>query len=194
MLATPKLSYAIAQSGAVSTSAPEIGAASSSFLKAGGETLISTSRPLLSNDNRTESAATLSAVLALLSEYSVHLDPKIRAGLLAQTRMIFDPNDWDDEETHPSIDSFRSMVKCIVELSPGIRPNLGVTDDGQMIAMWFNKSSKAVLEFFANDRMRWLVSYPDDGTVGRASGMESIAVVRAIVVAHQVRGLVDGEV
>lgn len=148
-------------------------------------------RPL-ANDNGQEVRATLRAAKAMVSEFSMHLPVALRTGILAQSNMVMDPEDWEDDDPLPSLDSYRTMLRGLVAISPQARPNMAISHAGSFVAGWFREKSKVVLDFQPNDRCRWLVVYQDDDQVSRAGGDESVSRLAEVISVHQGRAIIDG--
>ncbi len=138
----------------------------------------------VANDAQSEISKINRAAKALLTEYAILLRPVIRTGLIAQTNVICDADDWDDEDLLPSLDSYRCMLKGLIELAPMSRPNLSVSDNGNIIAGWFSDSARTVFEFLPNERISWVISRTESEENNRAVGVEPISKIRAIAIAH----------
>ena len=147
---------------------------------------------LLANDNLHEIQAVDQACKAMLRSYWMHLHPLIRDGLLNQTRVILSPEEWEDETFLVSIDSYQTMLRALAELVPTKRPNLAVAENGNFLAAWRGKDAKVVLEFHANDRMRWLITNSVGQEMDRASGQTTVSMLPEIANVHGGRGVIDG--
>lgn len=149
--------------------------------------------PPVSNDNRTDIIAVLSAANVLLRSYWMHMSDVLRTGLLKQTNAVLDLDDWEDDDCNASLDSYKTLLRSIVELQPNRRPALGLSDRGNFLAAWHREASKVVIEFLPNDRMKWMIAQAEGADTDRAAGQTNVAQIRMIMEVHAGRALVDGE-
>lgn len=114
-------------------------------------------------------------IKVLTSTLSMHLDDGFRKRLFEQIDLIHDPDDWDETDSPINIEAFRSFIRWYIFNSPDVKPGYGLSSAGNIIAMWFNNKDKLIIEFFPNDKARWLVSKIVDDEFERASGTTKIS-------------------
>lgn len=114
------------------------------------------------NDNETSLNDELNARLAAcqreLSLLSRYLEPQLRSRVIRQLRNLLDFDDWEEGDCLIDVASFRSFVRAMVLLEPVERPMLALSNDGFVIAIWGEDTSRLVMDFFPNDEVRWYVS------------------------------------
>ena len=50
------------------------------------------------------------------------------------------------------------LLKFIIRTRPNNAPYLGLSDEGNFLASWINKSNEIILEFKPQEEIKWLVS------------------------------------
>lgn len=102
-------------------------------------------------------------VKILTSQVAMHLDREWRERLFQQLDSLHDPEEWEAEDKPIQQSSFATFLKAICQIRPTIRPGLGLSHGGQLVAAWTSGKNRLTIEFMPNDRVRWVVSrYPDD--------------------------------
>lgn len=139
----------------------------------------------IANDAQPEIQKVNRAAKALLAEYANLIRPAIRQGILAQTDVAFSTEDWDEDDKLPSLDSYRCMLKGLIELAPTSRPNLTISNSGNIVAGWFSDRGRSIFEFLPNERIEWVISRGEGETINRAAGIEPIGRIRMIADAHE---------
>lgn len=140
--------------------------------------------PQIANDVQPEITSISKAAKVLLSEYSMHLAPGLRSGLLAQTNVVFDTDDWEDDDALPSLDSYRCMLKGLIEISPKERPFLSVSEQGNLISAWYCDQARTMFEFRPQGKIYWVIAIHNGNDVDRSTGIEAIEKIRAISQTH----------
>lgn len=146
----------------------------------------------LANDDNQDLVATAAAIKSLLSTFSMHLSPAVRKGILAQSKRLIDPDDWDADCLLPSIDSFRTMLRALVAIDPERRPNLGLSDEGMFLGMWFRGDESFTVEFRPEDRVNWIAATIADGEKSRTTGNTPTRKMIDLIKSLDVRELIDG--
>lgn len=127
-----------------------------------------------------------------VSHYAMYFSSEFRIRLLKQIDVLFDEDEWDEDDALPSENSFKALLRGLVLLKPLHRPALGLSSEGNILAMWSNETSKVSLEFIAGDLIRW------SGTLSVAGPPDQIASRTATIRLGEalsgfgLRGLIDG--
>lgn len=150
------------------------------------------SRIRVANDCDQDLVASASAIRHLLSSFSMHLTPEVRTGIFRQTKRLIAVDDWDDDCQLPSVDSYRTMLRTLVELEPQERPRLGLADTGEFLSMWFSDQQKFSVEYLPNDRVRWVATSGIDSDQSRTSGTTPVKKMLELIDALDLRGLLNG--
>lgn len=123
---------------------------------------------------------------------AMYFTPDFRERTLKQLRNLLSADDWDEGDALLDMRSFRSFARAMAFLQPLQRPMLGLSDSGNILAMWDSDTARLSFEHFAGDRLRWFVSRRAGAHTERAAGDVSILRLSALVDAHEMRPLLDG--
>lgn len=94
--------------------------------------------------------------------------------LFWQLDELLDPEEWDDtEEAILSLPSWQSFLKGLFVLRPMIKPGLGLSANGNVVASWSNGSQHLDIEFKADDQVRWVLAAEIDGQTERTASRNS---------------------
>lgn len=150
----------------------------------------------IANDNSKSLAEQLGSRLAQaqweFASVAMHFTTDFRERTLKQLRNLLNPDDWDEGDELLDLRSFRSFARAMAVLQPHHRPMLGLSDSGNILAMWDSGAARLSFEHFAGDRLRWFISRPTGGGIERTIGDTSILRLAALVDAHEMRLLLDG--
>ncbi|MSP43864.1 MAG: hypothetical protein EXR08_10980 [Alphaproteobacteria bacterium] len=108
-----------------------------------------------------------------------HIDPSLRSQLFFQIDWLLKSEEWEEGDNLPNEQSFKTLIKFILNSSPLESPSLGLSESGNLLALWINGVNKLNLECFPNDHFKWLVSCVFEGKKERAAG-ESPSLVRLL--------------
>lgn len=151
----------------------------------------------IANDNarsvRDELASRLSACQREMSLLAMHFSADFRERTLRQLKNLLDPNEWENDDTHIQTSSFRSFIRAMAVLRPIERPMLGLSDQGNILAMWASGGSRLTFEHLANDRLKWFISANSKAGPDSAAGVTTIAKLAHIADAQGMRALFDGQ-
>ncbi len=108
-----------------------------------------------------------------------HIDPVLRSQLFVQIDWLLRSEEWEQGDNLPNVESFKTLIRFILNSSASSSPSLGLSDAGNLLASWINGTNKLVLECFSNGGFKWLVSCVFDGKMERAAG-EAPSLVRML--------------
>lgn len=104
------------------------------------------------------------------SEVAMRLSPDTRRLIFRQLDRLHDPDEWFDGDRPMNLASYKSFVRAILSKDISGRPAFALSSAGILSAIWLNASARLIIEFFPDDRVRYLVTRPlGDGTE-RAAG------------------------
>lgn len=92
------------------------------------------------------------------SEVVTLLDPTYKSKLFDQLDYLLDSEDWNEEDTPLRTSSFSTFLKLITHVKPSRHPGLGISNSGNLIAAWTTDRNRLTIEFFPNDKVRWVLS------------------------------------
>lgn len=150
----------------------------------------------IANDNvrsvTEELALRLSACQREMSLLAMHFSADFRERTFRQLKHLLDPDEWDHEDIHLQTSSFRSFIRAMAVLRPIERAMLGLSDQGNVLAMWASGESRLTFEHFANDQLRWFINTSSEAGPDSAAGFTTISKLVNIVDAQGMRVLLDG--
>lgn len=151
----------------------------------------------IANDNPRpvieELALKLSACQREMSLLAMHFSSDFRMRTLRQLKNLLNPDDWETGDTHLQTSSFRSFIRAMAVLRPRERPMLGLSDEGNVLAMWAFGDSRLTFEHLANDRLKWFISSNDKAGADCGAGVTGIGKLAQIADAQGMRALLDGQ-
>lgn len=111
------------------------------------------------------------ALKIITSRYAVsHIDPDIRKHLFFQIDWLLKSEEWEDGDNFPNAESFKTLIKFILNSSPLESPSLGLSDSGNLLASWIRGENKLILECMAKDHFKYLAASVADGKKKRSAG------------------------
>jgi len=92
-----------------------------------------------------------------------------------------DIDNWEDDDTPVTYESFRTLLRMLTLLKPACRPGLGSTSSGNIIVAWTTKSSRLTIECLPNDKVRWVLSHFIDSIRESAAGEVLLTRLNAVL-------------
>lgn len=112
----------------------------------------------------------------LTSQVAMHLDASTKSKLFAQIDSLHDYDDWDPDDKPIQKDSFRSLLRTMLFIKPQRHPGIGLSHNGNVVAVWLYGDSKLSAEFLGNDQIKWIVKLvTEDNEIERVAGTTKIA-------------------
>ena len=106
----------------------------------------------------------------LTSQIAMHIGREWRDRLFQQLDSLHDPAEWDCEDLPIQKASFATFLKAVFQLAPRVRPGLGLSYQGHLLAAWVREADRLTIEFLPNDRVQWIMSKYVGGEVERFAG------------------------
>jgi len=126
----------------------------------------------------------LVALKMATADFAVHMNSERRAGLFKGLEGLLDPDEWVFTDKMPSVASFKTLMRMIIHNHVARRPSLGATTDGKIIASWRSGEDRLVVEAFASDEVRWVLSRHVDGQRVSAAGTSPVAFLRTALLPY----------
>ena len=121
----------------------------------------------------------------MTASIAMHLDPDWRNSLFSTLDRLLDPDDWPIDFELPTEQSFSTFLRMIIYLHPTKRPGIGLSPNGRIIASWRDDSERIVIECFAKDQVRWVLSATFDDHIERAAADVPIHRVPDVIAPYQ---------
>jgi hypothetical protein len=137
-------------------------------------------------------ASRLAAALGEFSQLAMHFTPDFRTRTVRQLRNLLDPEEWEYGDALLDPQSFRSFARAMAFLQPNLRPMLGLSNRGNILAMWADARGQLSFEHIADDRLRWFISRGEGKDSDTAAGDSTLLRLSGLVDAHGMRALLDG--
>jgi hypothetical protein len=138
----------------------------------------STSSETTRRPQRETLAEALYDARAKAKEYTattLHTAKEWRDGLFRQLDLLLDVDEWAEGDLVLAQPSFATFIRVMFALRPHVRPGLGISADGHLIASWTCGRDRLTLECRAEDKIRWVVSQTIDEEVERAAGTTTVS-------------------
>lgn len=104
------------------------------------------------------------------SKVAMYFPNEWRVGFFSQLDNLMDIDNWEEEDTPVTKDSFSTLLRMLTLIRPNRRPGLGTTSRGNIIAAWTNEQDRLTIECLAKDRVRWVLSHIIDDIRESAAG------------------------
>lgn len=86
------------------------------------------------------------------SQVAMHLTGDQRRILFSELDRLLDIANWEDESALVNLDAFRTFLRFMIFARAGRIPNLGVDEDGSVLASWHGKQATVFAEFAPGDQ------------------------------------------
>ena len=114
-------------------------------------------------------------VKMMTAQIAMHLDREWRDRLFKQLDSLHDPEEWEPEDEPIQQASFATFLKGIFRLMPAVRPGLGLSHNGFLLAAWTAGKNRLTIEFMPNDQIRWVISRYPDGELEQVAGQTVVS-------------------
>lgn len=115
------------------------------------------------------------------SEVSTRIKDDWRKQLYKQLDSVLDADEWMDGDIPLAQGSFRTFVRLMLIMRPHIKPGLGLTPDGQLMAVWQTGEARLTVYCFEDDDVRYVLSYALEQRRRTAAGDASIYDLSAMI-------------
>jgi hypothetical protein len=87
---------------------------------------------------------------------------------------LMDPENWEDDDTPITDESFATLLRMLLYVKPKKRPGLGATSTGNIIATWTRDKERLTIECLPSDKVRWVLSVYINNERESAAGVTSL--------------------
>jgi hypothetical protein len=91
-----------------------------------------------------------------------------------QLDSLMDPENWEDDDTPITDESFATLLRMLLYVKPEKRPGLGATSTGNIIATWTKDKERLTIECLPSDKVRWVLSVYINNERESAAGVTSL--------------------
>ena len=115
------------------------------------------------------------------AQIAMHLDMCLRSRLFRQLDSLLDYKNWEADDAPPTLASYLTFLRMLLDLKPAIRPSLGATSDGRLVAAWTEGEDRLTIECLPNDEVRWVLSRKVDGDYERGAGITKASRLKQVL-------------
>lgn len=108
------------------------------------------------------------------SQVAMRLNHQARLRFFRQLDRLHNEDEWFEGDRPVDLESYKTFVRAYASRIVGGKPALALAQDGRIIAIWQDNGGKLTIEFFSQDKVRYLVSQIVDGERERFAGDTSI--------------------
>jgi hypothetical protein len=119
----------------------------------------------------------LAGAKVLTSQVAMHLEREFRDRLFRQLDSLHETDQWEEGDEPLNQSSFQTFLKAILTIKPELRPGLGLSQTGNLIAAWTTGRDRLTIEFLPNDRVSWVLARYDgtDEEPARYAGQTGVS-------------------
>ena len=116
----------------------------------------------------------LAKAKVLTANIAMHLEEGWRRKLFAQLDSLHDPKEWEQGDQPVRPDSYSTFLKFILLLKPSVRPGLGLSSAGNLVAAWTQGRDRFTIDLLPRDRVRLVLVWHPNGEPERGALETSI--------------------
>jgi len=109
---------------------------------------------------------------------AMHFNEYWQGGLFRQLDSLLDEDGWSFEDKLPESSSFKCFLRMIIHNSPKVRPGIGASHDGNIIASWTVDRDRLTVECLPNDTVRWVITKYVNGDRISGAGSSPVKLLR----------------
>lgn len=138
-----------------------------------------------STEERLFDAKACAKIYTAQVEVAMRINENWRKQLFRQIDSVLDADEWmvGDEPLTP--ESYQTFLRLMFVLQPRIKPGLGMTSDGNLMAIWQAGDARLTIYCFGDDDLRYVLSYVEDGKRRTAAADASIFNIRKLLAAFE---------
>lgn len=122
------------------------------------------------------------------AKVAMRIGDEWKRGLYHQLDSLMDIEEWEIGDEPLSIGSFATFLRLMFLLRPNSRPGLGITEDGNLLAMWDVGGGRLTFECKSGDRVKWIFSEDFGNFRESAAGETIIDRVQEILTPYSAKG------
>lgn len=104
------------------------------------------------------------------AEVAMYLSEDFRKGFFLQIDNLIDVENWEEDDKPITEASFTTLLRMLILINPNLRPGLGSTSQGNIIAAWTKDKDQLTIECLPEDKVRWVLSRQFNGIRESAAG------------------------
>jgi hypothetical protein len=116
-------------------------------------------------------ADSLVSLKVSVSQYAMHLPKGERSRLFARLDEVINVEDWHEEDTLPTSNSFVSFLKWIIFSKNFSWSSIGVSNDGNLLVAWTTPNVTLTANFFPQDRVSWSAEVDSQSGIAHMVGI-----------------------
>ncbi len=107
----------------------------------------------------------------IAAEYGLsYWNQGVKSQIFLQIDWLLDSDSWEEGDALANTESFKTLIKFILNTSLVKAPSLGLSDKGNLLASSVSETGKLILECKPYERTKYIASYITNGKQKRAAG------------------------
>lgn len=115
------------------------------------------------------------------SQVAMRIPDMLRKQLYRQLDSVLDIEEWIEGDEPLTVGSYKTFLRLMLLMKPSVRPGLGLTSDGNLLAMWQAGEARLTIYCFADDALRYVLSHVVDGRRETHAGDASIGRLAHVI-------------
>lgn len=115
------------------------------------------------------------------SRVAMRIQDTWKKQLYRQLDSVLDADEWMEGDEPLAIGSYQTFLRLMFVLRPVIRPGIGLTSEGHLMATWQADNARLTIYCFADDALRYVLSHAVDGKRETHAGDASIERLLAVI-------------
>jgi hypothetical protein len=116
---------------------------------------------------------------------AMRIDENRRKQLYRQIDSVLDADEWMEGDEPLTLGSYQTFLRLMFVIKPKIRPGLGLTSKGDLMALWRAGDARLTIYCFGDDELRYVLSYVVEGKRRTAAADASIHDIQNIIAPFQ---------
>ncbi len=119
------------------------------------------------------------------SQVAMRINENWRKQLFRQIDSVLDADEWMVGDEPLTTESYQTFLRLMFVIKPRVKPGLGITSDGNLMAIWQAGDARLTIYCFGDDDLRYVLSYMEEGKRRTAAADASIRNIRKLLAAFQ---------
>ena len=119
------------------------------------------------------------------SQVAMRINENWRKQLFRQIDSVLDADEWMVGDEPLTTESYQTFLRLMFVIQPRVKPGLGMTSNGDLMAIWQTGDARLTIYCFGDDELRYVLSYLEDGKRRTAAADGSIRNIQKLLAAFQ---------
>jgi hypothetical protein len=119
------------------------------------------------------------------SKVAMRINESWRKQLFRQIDSVLDADEWLEGDEPLTSESYQTFLRLMLVIQPSVKPGLGMTSGGNLMAIWQTGDARLTIYCFGDDELRYVLSYLEEGKRRTAAADASIRNIQKLLAAFQ---------